>query len=570
MRFLIILSVLALLVAGGFASYYIWFAPQSAKVDIQFDLPSEVSVGQPFEVAVHFPNPTDQVIQNAKLTLTLPEGISFVGKDQESRTSENLIGDIGPGSLNRQSFNLIVINGVQSVKKISARLTYNLSNNPSAEFESRKEANVTIGQSSISVSFSAPQSIFAGQNFDIGVNYVNNTSQDLDNVELNLEYPKSFQYKQSSIDPSRGNNYWDLGSLAAGKGGEISITGNLVGQEGLENVLNGTIVATYQGKKYVISAQSVKINIASSPLVVNILTNGKADEILEFSNNVDYTINFRNRSNTALANLSVTAYLTSQALDYASLRTEGSLDSQRNTITWTTATTPSLGLLAAGGSGSVSFNLRLKPQATPSRLTDKNYTVRVEVAVESPTVPVGASGDKTESMASLESKIASRLDFTGKALYRDASSGIANSGPYPPRVDAPTKYTIHWILRNYNDDMSNVRVSAFLRPNTKFTGVVKSTIDSKPKYNSQTGEVSWDAGSLAAAQGIIGGALEAIFQVENTPAANELGQESILLSESKLSGKNTFTNQEISSTFRSMTTSLPDDTNLGNDRRVMQ
>ncbi|MFH0890535.1 MAG: hypothetical protein V1856_00705 [Candidatus Liptonbacteria bacterium] len=567
-KILIILGVLALLSGTGIAVYFIWFAPQPSVLALEFETPFEVAVGQPFEVAVHFSNPNEQVIQGAKLSLTLPEGISFVGKDISQRTSEQMVGDIGPGSLNRQSFNLIVVNGVQSVKRISARLTYGLASNPSAEFEAKKETSISIGQSSIAVSFALPEKVFSGQNFDIGVNYVNNTSQDLENVQLKLDYPPVFQYKESSVEPTQGNNYWNLGSLRAGQGGELSINGNMVGRDAVEYSLNGAITASYQGQTYTISAQTAKIGIATSPLVVGIQVNGSSESVLNFGEIVRYAVNFRNDSNTTLKNLTVQANIVGEAADMSGLRTDGSLDSLNNTITWNPATTFSLASLSPGATGSVSFDLPLKKQIVPTRLSDKDYTVRVDAQVESPTIPAGAVGSKTISMTGLESRVAGRLDFEAKGYYRDAASGIVNSGPYPPRAGVPTKYTIHWILRNYTTDMGNVRISANLRPNTLFTGTTKSTISPKPQFNTETGEVYWEVSNLAAGQGIVGGKLEAIFQVENTPAVNEIGSDSVLLSESKMTGKDLFTNLDVSGTAEYINTGLPNETSFGVDKRV--
>src|SRR3989344_3384106 len=112
-RVLVVLAVLAVLIIGAVGTYFIWFAPQPAGEELEFQTPAEVSVGQPFEVAVYFSNLNNQIIKNARMSLILPEGISFVGKSSELKVSEQMIGDIGPGSLNRQSFNLIVTNGVQ-------------------------------------------------------------------------------------------------------------------------------------------------------------------------------------------------------------------------------------------------------------------------------------------------------------------------------------------------------------------------------------------------------------------------------------------------------------------------
>ena len=63
--------------------------------------------------------------------------------------------------------------------------------------------------------------------------------------------------------------------------------------------------------------------------------------------------------------------------------------------------------------------------------------------------------------------------------------------------------------------------------------------------------------------------MEAVFQVEATPAVNQVGQSLELMNETSLTATDVFTNQDLTDKDGVITTDLPDDNNVGfGDRRV--
>ena len=63
---------------------------------------------------------------------------------------------------------------------------------------------------------------------------------------------------------------------------------------------------------------------------------------------------------------------------------------------------------------------------------------------------------QTVGLADLETKVAGLVKIESKAYFRDADSGIANSGPWPPKANQATQYTVHWRITNYATDISRV------------------------------------------------------------------------------------------------------------------
>jgi hypothetical protein len=173
-------------------------------------------------------------------------------------------------------------------------------------------------------------------------------------------------------------------------------------------------------------------------------------------------------------------------------------------------------------------------------------------------------------VADLESKIAGKIAVDAKAFYRDASSGILNSGLYPPQVGKPTQFTIHWILKNYSTDVSNVKVSAVLQSGVKFTGKVKGIDSSEPVYNASTKEVVWAIDKVVAGKGVLGQPLEVIFQVEITPGQNTVGQILDLIGPTQVEANDDFTGLELKSSDTTLTTGVPDDATIQGSRSVGQ
>ncbi len=560
------LIVVSLLSVAGFGYYYFFLRIAGPNVGLEFSKPDQILVGQPFSLAVSFSNYSDQILKSAKLSVLLPDGIAFLNGTPAQRVMEQNVGDIGPGSLNQQTFTLIAIKGGQTLARVEARLGYQTAGS-SAEFQGHSEVDLPIGQPAVTLNFDVPQNVFSGESFDITVRYQNNSNEDFKNFQLRVDYPPVFQFTKSSVDPSRSNNQWKLGTLAKGSNGSFRITGSLIGPEQSYFNFHGLVTAEFLGQTYGISDQTASTVISASPLSLVPSLNNSSDYVSHIGDDVTYVLKYKNNSNVTIENIVVKAVLTGELFDFATLRSNASFDSLTRIVTWMTANTPALGAVGPGREGSVDLEIRLKSDFPIHRISDKNYTLKLNAQIESLTVPQGINASKTMSVANLENKVAGKLNLRVKALWRDSPAGIVNKGPYPPLVNRPTQYTVHWLVSNYATDASAVTVSSFLQSGARWTGVVKSNIDSQPSYDAASGKITWNVGTLIATKGVISPAAEAVFQIELTPAVNQLGQFVTFLGDTQVQGQDNFANLTLSDKVRALDTSLPDDasvTNLSN------
>lgn len=561
--------IVSLLAAGTY--YFFLRGPGNLNVGLEFQKPNQILLGDPFVLSLSLANYSESVLKNAKLSLLLPEGVSFVGESQGRRVAETAVGDLGPGSINQQSFNLIVTSGPDTLKHVQARLVYAASQNQNAQFESSAEADILVGQPAVGINFSAPQNVFSGQDFVIKVDYVNNTGHDFKNIRLKIDYPPIFKFQRSTVDTESGsNNSWNLGTLSAGSAGAISVTGSIVGPEKSFFNFSGFLMADFLGGTYTINTQTVSVAISPAPLSLEVLLNNINDYIAHPGETLNYTLNFKNNSDVIMQNVTIQAKLIGEMFDFITLKSDGSFNSLNNTLSWIAANTPGLMSLAPGQSGSVDFSIKLKDSYPIRLLSDKNFILKVQGQIESPTVPPNTTARKTVSVASLENKVEGKLELAAFALWRDAASGILNSGPYPPKVNQPTQYTIHWRLTNFAADVTGITISAYLQSGSRFTGKVKSNTDNPPTYNLNSGLVTWLVNSLPATKGVISQPAEAIFQMENTPAVNQLNQNVQLVSETRVEWTDSFTGNNLQATALPIDTSLPYDKTIGAQNRTVQ
>lgn len=563
-------AIVGVLAIGSLFGFITPLGSRSQIVSFEFSSPGQVLVGQPFTLGVSFSNPSDKILKNVKLIVALPSGISFLGQPQDQRVMEQTVGDLGPGSLTPVTFNMIATDGAQSLKRLSAKLQYGIANS-SAEFEDKSDVDIVVGPPAIGLTLDGPAKVFSGEDFEMKLAYQNNSSQDFKNLKLRLEYPPFFKFKSSSLDPDSGNNEWNLGGLVRGAQSELTIRGNAVGPEQSFFGFQAIVTADFSGQTYAVNSQALSSSIAASALSVSALLNGSPNYVAGIGQGMTYEIHYRNNSQIVFQNITVRATITSELFDIPSVSGNAFFNSVTNTLTWTPANSPQLASLAPGQEGVVAFTVGLKQDFPIRRLGDKNYILKLQTQVESPTVPPGTTAAKTISVASLENKVAGQFAVDARAYFRDAASGILNDGPYPPKVNQPTQYTIHWLVFTKAADMSNMNLSASLQSGARWTGKVKTNIaGSEPVFDSASGRVTWNIPNLPANRGTVGSPAEAIFQIEATPPVNQVGGALILLDTTQGEAHDDFADLTVQASDAPLDTSLSDDQTIQDVQRGIE
>lgn len=537
-------------------------------MDIAISAPEQILLGVPFTVTVNVANGAQNILQDIKLNLNIPEGVVFVGEPQDKAVEFKDIGDLGVGSLVKEEFQLMAISGEDTFKRLEVDVGY-LPFSLASRFEKSEAVDVGVRGAGIVLDLTAPAKVFSGEGFELVISYRNVSDKDFRNLKLRMEYPPVFSFVKSSVVSDSGNNIWELGDLRSGSEGTIKINGSVIGPADSFFDFKGSIEGEFLGESYIISSRSITQSVETSPLSLNILLNGDKDVVVRPGDTLNYTISYANNIDIGLRDVIISAQLVGDMFDLTSLTTNGSLRSFDKTIIWNAANTPSLAVVSPGAGGRVEFRIDAKEIYPIKRLSDKNFILKINAAIESPTVPQFVAAEKTISVTSQEAKVAGKAVIDAKAFFRDAASGIVNKGPIPPKVGKATNFTIHWLITNYGTDIKNVEVKAFLGGNVRFTGEAKSNAITTPVYNERTQEVVWMIDSIAAGSGILNRPLEATFQVEAIPSVSDVGKYMTLLQSTNLKALDDFTGLEIQASDSGLNTELKDDLTITSQQGVV-
>lgn len=563
-------SLGVLVILAAVSGYFIYQAFTVKDINLTVEAPGEIQLGKPFEMKVGFANQSDRILKDAKVSLSLPDGISFLGAPVDQRNETRAAGDVGIGSMSEESFSLIVLKDPQSVKTIRAALSYAAIGGRS-RFERNEDVEVAVGNPAVQIDLRVPERVFSSEEFEALVAYHNASDIDFSNLELRVDFPPTFAFRSSTVKPDVGNSLWRIGSLLKGSEGEFAVRGSIIGPEKSFFEIKAALTTSFLGKTYTIDTKAASLAISPSPLALTVLANDKADYVARPGDRVRYELRFTNNTDIGLRDVILKAKLSGEMYDFATVEApQVFFSSLTNTLTWNAANTPQLAVLEPGGSGAVNFTVRLKPTYPIRRVNDKNFELKLEAQIESPTVPSFIGAEKTIGISHFVIKVAGQTTIDTLVFFRDAASGFVNKGPIPPLVNQPTNFTMHWVIANYATDVENVSVRAFLQSGVRWTGQVKSNISAVPVWNERTQEVSWTIDRIPATRGALGNPLSAIFQIEATPSINQVGGYMPLISETELRAHDTFVNEEIVSTDSAVSTSLPDDPTVGQQGGVVR
>lgn len=564
--FLMAAAVLGIAAAAFY--FYQYFTGRDAVLAVSG--PEEVLLGVPFEIKINFHNDSERPLQNAGVSVVLPEDAFFVEESSGKRIFSKNIGELSVGAGFSEQIKVVIFGNEQAVKQFEIKAFYlPEALGPKAIFEKRKTLEVAVKEPAISLDLIVPQKVLSNEEFEIGLNYRNASGIDFSDVEIELKYPNFFSFKGASEAPLKGNNLWNIPKLKAGESGRMAVSGKVIAPEQSFFDIVASIKIGFNGEKKAVSAKAASVNVAPSPLGLSVKLNNQSNYVARLDDDLNYAIHYRNNGDVGLNDVIIKVKLKGEMLDFEQLRANGSFDSLNNVITFNAASVPGLKTVAPGEEGTVYFEVKTKEEYPIKRVSDKNFTLKLTAEISSPTVPYYVATDKTVTIVEFETKVAGKIGVNSQAFFKDAASGIVNKGFLPPKVNAPVNFTIHWTIVNYAADVQGAEVKGYLRPGVKWTGSVKSNAGAAPTYNERTQEIIWSVGKIPAAKGVVGSPIEAIFQVEAVPNITQISQEMPLVGETTIKATDEFTGLHLVGSAREITTRYLSDSGFEQPKGVV-
>lgn len=569
-------AVIVLIVGLGI---YVWYRSSTGGISISAVTDqTTATVGLPLTIRVDLSNNSNSDLSNVELSVTLPSSLPPADGSGALVLNKN-VGDVTKGSINEQTFQVIPIPDSNNSRSVTVTVSYN-AGSLSARLQTEYTLNINVQNLPLTLQLNAPTTTFSGEQMQDIATYgwatgtpdSISSSTGLPPLSLQFVYPDTFSLNSSVPALSAvGGNSWPISTLNDSSTDKVVVNGAVSLPDQTQFTTTANIVASILGNSYVVVSTSTQTTVATSPLSLDITVNGATSTIAQPGDTLNYTLTYKNNTQVTFQNIVIKANIAGSMLDWNTLHSSSSpnFDSNTNTLIWNSSSVPGLALLAPGASNSVTFSIGLDKTYPIYQLNDKDFSARVNATITSPTVPYLINANQTVGTALSLTKVAGELTLQTSGYFRDAPSGLVNSGPWPPKVGAPTEYTVHWTLTNYSTDLTNVQVEAQLPPGVTLTGQSSANISAVPQYASSTNQVVWDVGSLPATSGLLTPAPEAIFQIAATPQSSDVGKYMNLLEPTVVSAQDSFTNLSLTAGSDAISTLLPSDPTVNSSQGLV-
>ncbi len=421
--------------------------------------------------------------------------------------------------------------------------------------EISSQYGVNVASSPLSIEITSPLELSSGQEMVYEVDYANTGDLAFSNVRTQMDYPDGFTFVSSEPSPSEGDSVWYLGTLPGGTIGKIVIRGVLSGTDGVSKTVGGKIGFFEDASSVFIpyGQNERQTKIVASPLTIAQTVNGSTSLTAKPGEMLRYSIVYRNNGNTSLRDAVITIALDSDQLDYSqlSLFQSGAYDPASKTITWKASDVPALSRLDPGAQGELVFSVPIYDTVVIGE-NERNLSIRSVAKIDSPDVPRTTGSNKIIGSDTLFVKIAAGVKVSLVGAYADTT--FSNSGSLPPVVGSETTYTMRVRIDGSSNDAIGSRAVVALPTGVSFKGKVLPESESTT-WNERTHELSWEVGTLLAGSKN----REIAFQVGITPNVSQVGKEATLINQVTFTGKDSFTNDDITVVSPSKTTYFQED-----------
>ena len=486
-----------------------WFGGASFRdkdVVLELDGPSQASSGDEVVYKLKYENTTRSSLSDLSFVFFYPEGSTVITDNgtSDDYSEEFSVESLASGEKGEKELRVFLMGEKGNIKIAKAVFSFKAGNLKST-FEKTATLSTTIVSTPISLILSAPPSAVSGQSITYVLDYRNQSDEDATDLILEVDYPDGFIPKEYNPQPK--NNNWEVKLLKKGNGGRITIAGTLSGQEGESKVISATLKRKVGGN-YVDYQKASTATVISNPILgIEVLVNGVSDYSSSPGDRLAYTIKYSNNSNLNLSGMNLAVKLEGDMFDFSVFDTRGGFfDDTTKTITWNSTTVPDFSNFEPNKKGQIGFN------------------------------DISVSG-------SLTTRIGTQPSLNQSAYYNDPDFG--SSGPLPPKVGEDTYYTIHWQLTNPGNAVSSAKVTGKLPQGVEWADTVKSSSGIAPIFNINSSEVVWNFGTLPYGTGIATPKYEASFKIKIRPVSNQRSNTLRLIENTQLTGKDSFTNQEI-------------------------
>ena len=562
---LFIVSLGFFLIAIAFSAYFFFGGSNivsSQNIDIEIQGPASISGGKELSLQIAITTKNNVSIKLADLLVEYPDGTRSASDISKSlpRYRETL-GTLASGEVIQKTVKAILLGSKDTQQNIKITVEYRIDGS-NAIFFTEKMYDVTLISAPLSLSVLGFDEITSGQEVDFTVIIASNSNTVIKDALLSVEYPFGFGFISASPEPSFTDKVWSLGDIQPEGKRTIKLHGIIVGEDEEERTFrfSAGVASEHDEKELEVAFTSYMKSVTIKKPFIGVALALNGDQSLEYvsgiGNEIRADITWANNMPVRVADGEIKVKLSGAPLDKFSISADrGFYNSSDNTITYSRETNDALASLEPGEQGRVTFSFSSLGLSSGSIF--KNPEIILEISIKGKRVSENQVPQEINSSITRTIKLASNLLLTSRAVY--FVGPFTNTGPIPPVVEKETTYTIIWTINNSSNIVDDTKVVATLPSYMRWIGQINPSSEAVT-FNPIGGQITWDAGSIKPKSDIASsGQKEVAFQIAFLPSISQIGRVPILVNEQTLTGLDRFTEINIGSIKKALTTRLSTD-----------
>lgn len=561
-------------VAGVFG--YVYFGGgmlgvSSQAVAITVAGPVSAPGGSPVSFELTFQNNGAELVESNAI-ITFPAGTrSALDPTKElPRLIEN-IGPLKKGESRSQIVRAIFFGGENAEKEISVEYSFR-SVGSNATYQKTKEYSFKLTGSPITLGTTLPESSVSGRELSFDIKVTSNATLGLNDILVSAAYPPGFSFVRSTPEPALANNIWSVGDMNPGQVRIVHVEGVLEGEDSEEKLFRFESGGAKGGALAIAAPYGALVEdvvIERPPLSASLFVGGSsaATPSIEDGDDARVLVTLANNTTSPLEDISLMVKLSGELIDKANVAaSKGFYQSSNNTIRWDKSTYPELAELGPGEAIDLDFLVgTLSANRTGGIVV--NPKISIDATARATRIVPGSGASEAVFEISRPIHISTLAAFGARALY--SVGPFKNTGPYPPKSEKETSYTVTWTLANTANALSRASVRATLPTYITWAGVHVPQTENMV-WNEAAREIVWNVGDVAAKTGYAGSPRSVSFQIRFMPSQSQRGVAPVLVDNQRFEATDSFTNARIEGIKNALTTELLTDPIFTGEGKVGQ
>jgi uncharacterized repeat protein (TIGR01451 family) len=565
----IILSFCALAAVAGFFYFNQYNPFAEEKVELLIDGPQKALVGEEIEYEIIYENKGNIDINNSKLIIKEPNGFELINSTPEILGHSFDLGSIKAGQKGNIILTGTLIDNIEKIQTLTASLIF-IPNNFNSEFSATADFHTALEPINFDIKISTPSNVTPGEKFKTEISYTYNGLYPIENYKINIEKPDSYFIDEFQPKPKPDEEEWIFENINPGDSQVISFTGHFDPEITFETEddrskeIGINLLSPNKEEQYFTQYNvKQKIKVVAQSVKTNIIINGSSEnQNISLGDKLNITTIYKNSGEETYKDLAITLTLNSlpiDIIDWENINDPqfGRLEKSDygKTITWSSDQIEELNELSAGEKGSINFSIPLKPL---EELINQDISDVSKVYIEA-TTSIELLNENNQILPTIKSNLLklglnSNVELDIQALYYYPDGTQIGTGPLPPKADQTTKYVVLLDLTNQLHELQDIKIEAVLGEKIKFTKNYEQNVGSI-NYEKDNKKLNWEINRLPTTADNP----NLTFSIELTPDQNDVDKLMKLIKYINLTATDTITQDQISKTYRLISTNLEKD-----------